>query len=112
VRIALDAVPEPGGPEAELFLVSGGMSGLVAALETAWDSARICKQNAVAFGGAATTNLAMALVQVAPPPLSSLINAAAMAASGGNSLRPLMRTPRRGDVRRLPEVIPAEGSGR
>ena len=110
VRIVLDVHPDLDRAAADVFLMESGLSGLVTALDIAWESARICKQNASLYGGAAVTNLATSLLGISPAPLSGLVNAITMAGVAGNSLRPLMAERKSRNVRRLPEVAPA-GAG-
>ena len=112
VRILLGAPAEMEIAQADVFLLESGLPGLIMALDIAWKSARVCKQNTSLYGGAALTNLAAVLLGLSPPALSGVINTVTMATAGGNALRLLPRSPRqRRDPRRLQEIVQAVEAG-
>ena len=111
VRILLDPDPDLDAAGADVYLMEGGLPGLVTALDIAFEAARISKQNTGMYAGAALTNLVTSLLRISPAPLSSAINAATMAMAAGNSLRPLRALPRFGDVRQLYKALPAPKPG-
>jgi cation transport ATPase len=106
VRITLGRRTTLDTEGVDVYLTDADLMELVRALDIAWETGKICRQNIGLYGGAAVTNLSTALLGISPPPLSSLINSAVMAAAGASSIRPLIRSGRRGDVRRLPTVVP------
>ncbi len=106
LRIMLDSDPNLDTAGADVYLMESGLAGLVTAVDIAFEAARISKQNTGLFAGAALTNLVTGALRLAPPPISSLINAVTMSAAAANSIRPLRALPRSGDVRRLREVLP------
>src|SRR5579884_2750919 len=112
VRILLGSATEQVRQAADLILLEGDPAALPRALDVARESMRVARQNTIMMAGAALFNLAASVLRVAPPPTSTAINTATVAAIGLNTRRMLAATgaspvPGAGGASRNAPALPA-----